>query len=95
MSNPIKVSEVVEVPQGPNSTRLSAGVAGVTSTPNRILHPTKRSIGTTTQRKKLTTEAEAHTRAEALHKEVTNALVEVASKPISSMLNTRKKTKST
>jgi hypothetical protein len=81
--------------KGLNSIKLSEGVAGVTSITSQILHPTKLSTGTTTQRKKLIIEAGAHTRAEALLKEVTNALAVVASKPTSSMLNTRKKTKST
>jgi hypothetical protein len=86
---------VVEGHKGLNSLKLSEGVAGVPITTSQILHPIKLSTGTTTQRRKLIIEAGEHTRAEALLKEVTNALAEVPSKPTSSMLNTRKKTKST
>jgi hypothetical protein len=84
-------------PKGLNSTNRSAGVAEVTNTQSQSLYPTKLITEITTQRKKLTTEAEeAHIKAEAPVNEVINALDEEASKPISSQtgLYTRKKTKS-
>lgn len=88
-----KVKKVQEELKVPNSIKVSEDEAGLTSTTSQILRPNKLSTGITTQTKKHIIEAGAHTRAEVLVIEATNAAAEVARKPISSILNKRKKIK--